>query len=213
MNHQTRLKVICLAGAFVTLANTAVYSSVIDTPDDSLMNIRSTVNNVSIVSTDTIIYQPGDVLHGYTPAADTVNVESNLRQAPTLALLKSMIVPGWGQMGNGRYIKATVYFGLDVWFIGAAMHYGRQASDLRKQYDMAGSIALRNEYYSLFLDRKDERNKFTWFAVIISFISMFDAYTDAHLSGFPKRSERGRFSLDVTTNNDGSRLAVVRLRF
>ena len=42
------------------------------------------------------------------------------------------------------------------------------------------SISDRNEYYDLYQDRKDERNKFTWFAVITAFVSMFDAYVDAH---------------------------------
>jgi hypothetical protein len=42
-----------------------------------------------------------------------------------------MLLPGWGQLGNRRYLKAILFAGLDAWFVGAAIHYGRQAREFR----------------------------------------------------------------------------------
>jgi hypothetical protein len=141
------------------------------------------------VDVDTVLYRPGYVLTPYTPVTDSVNLERHLFQKPTVALFKSALIPGWGQLGNRRYIKAVFFAGLDAWLVGSAIHYARQASDYRKKFEESADISDRNDHYDLYQDRKDERNKFTWFAVITAFVAMFDAYVDAHLSGFPRREQ------------------------
>ncbi|MDH4157430.1 MAG: DUF5683 domain-containing protein, partial [candidate division Zixibacteria bacterium] len=125
------------------------------------------------------------------------NFETRMLQKPTTALFKSMVIPGLGQLGNRRYIKALLFAGFDAWFIGSAIHYGGQAADFRERWAAAEDIEDANALYSLYEDRRDERNKFTWFAVIVTFISMFDAYVDAHLSGFPRADDGQNMSLEV----------------
>ncbi len=156
----------------------------------------------STIVVDTSLYQPGLIFEGYIHVSDTMNFEKHLIQNPTKGLFKSMLVPGWGQLGNKRTKKALVYFGLDVWFVGAAIHYGKQTSDFKAQYDAIDptDIDSRNIVHSLFMDRKDERNKFRWFAVIITFVSMFDAFADAHLSGFPNNETDSKLSFDIKAN-------------
>ena len=100
-----------------------------------------------------------------------------------------------------------------VWMIGAAIHYGRQASDFKSQFDATSDIDARRDLYGLYLDRKDERNKYTWFAVIVSFLSMFDAYVDAHLSGHPAEKHNLDLSLDVVPADDGTLLVSLSLEF
>ena len=124
-----------------------------------------------------------------------------------------MFVPGWGQVGNKRYIKAAVFFGLDVWFVGSAIHYGSKASDYKDQYDIALDLTTRNYYYSLYSDEKDQRNKYTWFAVIVSFISMFDAYVDAHLSGYPDKDKAQELNFDLRPHGRDGAMATVSFNF
>ncbi len=168
----------------------------------------STVDSTVVI--DTVLFRQTGLLAGYLPVTDTTNLERRLIQNPTVALFKSALIPGWGQWGNHEYIKAVIFFGLDAWCVGAAIHYGRQASDFREKYESSTIISQRNDYYDLYSDRKDERNKFTWFAVIVTFVSMFDAYVDAHLSGFPRlEGEHLRLQSYTGTRNDfGVRLSV-----
>jgi hypothetical protein len=189
-----------------------------DQPVDSSIQKDSSdttavINVEEPVLVDTVLYRPGELLSGYTAVTDQRNFETTLIQNPTLALFKSMVVPGWGQFGNRRYIKAVVYLGLDVWFIGAALHYREGATGYRDRYETAEDIALRNELYSLYLDRRDERNKFTWFAVIITFVSMFDAYADAHLSGFPSKEHSLGWQFDIDRKPDGKLSACLCFNF
>lgn len=144
-----------------------------------------------VIPVDTVLFSPGQVLTGYRAVTDSINRELSLGQRPMVAMFKSMVAPGWGQLGNKRYIKAFVYLGLEVWMVGGALHYNEQVSEFRRLFDATSTddISLRNDYYTLYKDRKDERSKYTWFAVIVAFVSMFDAYVDAHLSGFPRQDE------------------------
>ncbi len=165
------------------------------------------------VSVDTVLYRPGTLLTPYSPVTNPENLEKHLYQNPTAALFKSMLVPGLGQFGNRRYFKAVLFLGLDTWFVGSAIHYGRQAADFRDKFENETTIADRNEYYSLYEDRRDERNKFTWFAVIVTFVSMFDAYVDAHLSGFPQAAKSDAVSFDLQPTREGGLAACVSISF
>ena len=154
----------------------------------------------TIVIRDTILFDNQVVLENITPVTNPVIMENILTQKPTVALFKSMFIPGWGQLGNRRSIKAVFFLALDGWMVLSAMYYGNQASDFRKQYEAITDPALlsqKKDRYSLYLDRKDERNKFTWFAVIVTFFSMFDAYVDAHLSGYPDKENLDRVKIGL----------------
>ena len=182
-------------------------------PVDSLAFDSSLAD--SALHVDTILFAPGTELVAYGSVGDSLDREKQLRQKPMWALFKSMVVPGWGQIGNGRYIKAAVYFGLEAWMIGGAIHYRQQASDFRQLFDETprDAVSLRNDYYSLYRDRQDECNKYTWFAVIVAFFSMFDAYVDAHLSGFPRQGEDSDLTLQVMPTEKNGVTAALSLRF
>jgi len=174
---------------------------------------------------DTILFIQSHTLDPYTLVNDTTNYENRLTQNPTKALFKSMLIPGWGQYGNKKYFKAALYAALDVWLISNAIKYGNEAGDLFREYENAPTdsvtiggkhydkYGLKNEFYGLYENKKDSRNKYTWFAVIVSFISMFDAYVDAHLSGFPEKSKISNFDIDIQYNPESGVKAEVQLPF
>jgi len=177
-----------------------------ESPSDSLPADTS-------ITVDTVLYEPGDLLAAYSPVTNPVNLEKHLYQNPTVALFKSMLVPGLGQIGNRRYFKAAIFFGLDAWFVGSAIHYGRQAANFRSKYESDTTTTGRNAWYSLYDDRRDQRNKFTWFAVIVTFVSMFDAYVDAHLSGFPVADQHSAMSFEVQPYRERGIAASLALSF
>jgi hypothetical protein len=97
---------------------------------------------------------------------------------PTVTLLKSMAVPGWGQITNHRYIKAAVAIGLETWFIAGAVTEWRRADDALALF--RADPADLNHYYDYDF-HNGNKNDYLWALGVTVFISMFDAYVDAHL--------------------------------
>ena len=186
--------------------------------DDSLQVDSISDTTVSELRTDTTLYDPGNLLLRYSPVDDPTNFELRRTQNPTAALFKSMLVPGFGQAGNRKYFKAALFLGLDVWFVSSALKHGDDAAHFRDLFesttgDDAAAVASRREYYDQYQDERDQRNKYTWYAVIVTFVSMFDAYADAHLSGFPLRGDDNvTISLKPVDQRDAV-IASVRIKF
>ncbi|MCH8027508.1 MAG: hypothetical protein IID63_05230 [candidate division Zixibacteria bacterium] len=164
---------------------------------------------------DTVIYKPIGFETSALAVSDSIDYEKRLIQNPTVALVKSMLVPGLGQVGNRKYFKAAVVVGLQAWLISSAIDHGREASDFKEKFEMSFDTTERNILYDNFLNSKDQRNKFTWFAVIVTFVSMFDAFADAHLSGFPKDKKPGedKLSLNIKPLDKNGLYASVAVSF
>lgn len=150
------------------------------------VNAQELEDNVPVKIKDTTVFTDTLLLHGTSPVTSSIDHEKYLLQNPTGALFKSMVIPGWGQLGNRKYVKAAFFASFDVWMILKALDHKKKAADLRSQFESAIDVDIRNEYYNLYQQERTRRNKYTWYAVIISFFSMFDAYVDAHMSGHPR---------------------------
>ncbi|MCP4566921.1 MAG: hypothetical protein GY841_05005 [FCB group bacterium] len=120
--------------------------------------------------------------------------------SPTTALFKSVAFPGWGQYSNRKYFKAGFIFAVESWFIFKAVRDGRDASDWRDKWkstpDSLSSQKL--EYFNKYTKYRNQRNTNIWYTSIIIFLSMFDAFVDAHLDRFPaKVREPESIALDI----------------
>jgi hypothetical protein len=165
------------------------------------------------VSEDTVLYKPTQSVTLAGRVTNPVDLEKHLYQNPTVALFKSMLVPGLGQLGNRRYLKAAVVAGLEGWLIGMALHRGRQASDARDAYLAAEDYYERSQLYYEYDQVRKSRNKYAWFAGLTIFLSMFDAYVDAHLSGSPADKRNDKFSVGVAPDDRGGVSAVFSYNF
>lgn len=158
---------------------------------------------------DTVLYTPHVFVTDANAVTNPIDYEKRLTQQPTIGLLKSAVLPGWGQLGNRAYIKAGVFATLQAWFVLSAVHYGSAAADYRARWNDATDPSNRNDYYGLYQDHRDDRNKFTWFAVINSFVAMFDAFVDAHLSGSPDSRAEKELSFEIVPHaTDGARAVL-----
>jgi len=109
--------------------------------------------------------------------------------SPTKALFKSMFIPGWGQVSNKKYFKAGIIVALETTLIYHIVKYSdktSKAEDIYKSAPDSTKAVLFNKYS----DYKDMRNLNSWFLGTLVFLSMFDAFVDAHLSDFPKKNNR-----------------------
>jgi len=118
-----------------------------------------------------------------TSFADT----SLTRKSPMGALFRSVAFPGWGQFYNERYFKSLVIFGTETSFITlAAIEWRRRNEHKRKFEDLPQDHPNKSWEFEQFRFYEDRRNLFLWITAGIIFISMFDAYVDAHLYNFDK---------------------------
>jgi len=185
-----------------------------NTPEDSLnIDTIATVDSLISPSVDTLLFVPDQEVLPSANVTNPTNLEEHLYQQPTVALFKSMLVPGLGQYGNRRYTKALLFAGLESWFIVSSLHYASQASDARQSYLEAEDTNVRLDYYNLYDNKRTNRNKFAWYAGLTIFISMFDAYVDAHLSGSPTDPRNDDFSFDMKPADNGGVAAQLTYRF
>jgi len=160
-------------------------------PSDSIVTPPSACDTGAVdtmapesVSLNPILYQPGPdtvLMAAYRDRSE----ESGHKQSPTLTLFKSVVFPGWGQYSNGKYVKAGLVFAVESYFIYKAIYYGSKASDWRSKWKAAPDDQ-KYLYYNQYVDYRDTRNSFYWYTGLTIFLSMFDAYVDAHLRNFPK---------------------------
>lgn len=103
---------------------------------------------------------------------------------PTGALLRSALVPGWGQIYNRSYIKAGIYGGVEIFLLYRARQNWRQMDFHQSNFTNTDDPAYKAEQFNLYIQKRDDRNIYLWFTGLTIFISMFDAYVDAHLANF-----------------------------
>ena len=185
-----------------------------ETVDDSTKTEPESADSLAPSQpTEVIMFAPEKSLREFLDVSDSTNTEARLIQNPTAALFKSLVIPGWGQVGNRSYFKAVFYGGLECLLVGAALNYRSQSNDAWDDYSNATDSLERNRLYNIYDDRKTKRNRYTWFAALTIFISMFDAYVDAHLSGFPLKGESQAIELEIGPTPAYTVGASVKLSF
>ena len=87
-------------------------------------------------------------------------------KSPAGAVLRSAILPGWGQFYNESYIKAGVALALNGALVGAILYYN-------DQWQSEQNVNFRNK-----------RDTYIWIWGVTYLLTLFDAYVDANLHGF-----------------------------
>jgi hypothetical protein len=103
-----------------------------------------------------------------------------MSKSPWGAVLRSAILPGWGQIYNGSYLKAPI-----IWGIAAALIYGwiQDNNDYKFYRDLY--VTVPNNLYKTRRDfYRDRRDMFTIYLGLTYFLNLVDAYVDAHLFDF-----------------------------
>ena len=109
---------------------------------------------------------------------------SMARKTPKKAVVYS-IIPGGGQLYNGKKIKGALMFGTQFWML-------YQFQKNRSAYNLwdDGSYMKPKEYY------RDNRNKYAGYSTFVYIYNLADALVDSHLSDFDEKDEK----VDKTQN-------------
>lgn len=110
-----------------------------------------------------------------TSTAEAVWDSSAGAASPRSALVRSLLIPGWGQWHNGRRLKATLVLGATC-VLGAATAYEN------RQVRNASTESDRTAY-------RHGRNTLAIWLIGTILYSMADSYVDAHLSGFDEEMQ------------------------
>ncbi len=103
-------------------------------------------------------------------AADSLENKS-----PKGAMIRSLLLPGWGQFYNGKWFKGVLIAGTEIGCVVNAAVMNRlaqQAADENERF-----------YY------KDSRNLSYWVLAGTILFGAADAYVDAHLANFDESPE------------------------
>jgi len=104
------------------------------------------------------------------PAESPDSVEVEITKSPRGAMLRSLVVPGWGQFYNGKWFKGILIGGTEIGLIANAV--------IQNQYAVQAETELEKEFY------QENRSLSIWWLGAAILYSITDAFVDAHLYNF-----------------------------
>jgi len=106
-----------------------------------------------------------------TVHADSVWRAPSVPVHPSKAMLHSLAVPGWGQMDNGKKLKAALFFAAEAVCIGGFIYMNH-----RVENDDVSDWERDN--------LRTDRNTFLIYWMASKLFGIMDAYVDAQLAEF-----------------------------
>ncbi|MBN2354971.1 hypothetical protein JXO59_02600 [candidate division KSB1 bacterium] len=119
------------------------------------------------------------IVSGSDSVIDSIRIE---KKSPTGAMLRSMVLPGWGQFYNNKPWKALLVAGSEIGLTVNIVLQNQWAQDAKTANDRAFYV--------------NNRNLAIWYLAALILYSMADAYVDAHLFDF---DESPNLSISPTT--------------
>jgi Family of unknown function (DUF5683) len=129
---------------------------------------------------------------------DTSSINSRLLQDSTFvmqkspwgAVLRSAIIPGWGQFYNQSYLTIPVIWGLSAWFIYNYNFNNKEYKLYKNLYIQTPSTNLESSAYKNNRDfYRDQRDLFAIYFGLTYFLNLVDAYVDAELFDFSVKQD------------------------
>ena len=121
--------------------------------------------------------------------ADTVRARTRRGrfETPRWVMLRSLAVPGWGQLHNGSWLKAAVLGGGEIWLLAGMVEDDRRIRQLRTEAELA-LAGGDDERYNTAVDAYNSRlERFVsrqWLLGGLLVYALMDAYVDAHFRDF-----------------------------
>jgi hypothetical protein len=99
-------------------------------------------------------------------------------------VLRSLVYPGWGQLHNGKSLKALAVFVSEGALLGMIYTEARAASRAYDKHLAESDVERAAELYSEYEKHFERQESFTWWTVGLVLFSLADAYVDANLVTF-----------------------------
>ena len=122
----------------------------------------------SVRSADELL-SPRTIRPSVEPTAAS-GLQAGGRLSPRAILVRSAVVPGWGQAASGNWVKALLFAGAGAGWLTSAVVEGSRVADAPTPQEHEDRAARRNTRVLLYL--------------VTATVSAVDAYVDAHLQDF-----------------------------
>ena len=117
-------------------------------------------------------------------------------------MIRSAILPGWGQVYNNKFLKALVYMGGEVYFAIKYIELDDELKNLRIDFEKTGQVLINQKDLE---DKEHERNGWGWLFTAGYLLAIGDAFVDAHLYGLNGNND---ISVGVGSGVDRSSLML-----
>ncbi|HET7226194.1 MAG TPA: DUF5683 domain-containing protein [Candidatus Eisenbacteria bacterium] len=112
---------------------------------------------------------------------------------PRWVMLRSLVVPGWGQASNGSWTKAVILGSGEIALATAALADNRELDRLREQIDVGtGDLDTQNALIDRYNHRLNLLNTHEWLLGGVIVYALVDAYVDANFKHFRAEFETDR---------------------
>jgi len=110
--------------------------------------------------------------------------KKSVPRSPNGAMIRSLIIPGWGQWYNQKKLKAVVVFGTETGILINSIYLN--------QMTQKSTTTAEREFYL------NNRNLSNWWLVGVLLFSVADAFVDAQLSDFDESPELASLTMQPT---------------
>jgi hypothetical protein len=131
--------------------------------------------------------------------------------APRWVMLRSLALPGWGQLHNGSWLKAVLLGGGEVALIAGIVQDNGSLDGLRAAAERArveSDDATYNAAVQAYNDRLDRMTSREWLLGAVVVYALADAFVDAHFRDFRIEFEYDPALPGGTPGAGGARLAA-----
>jgi len=117
------------------------------------------------------------------------------KKKPLKAAALSLLIPGGGQFYNESYWKSSGVFLLESYVIGLATYHHLKAEDYYQKYAQTENPENYGKYLEYYNKRQSD---FFWVGTVV-FLSMIDAFVDAHLFDFETKKKKIHLKFEENT--------------
>ncbi len=145
-------------------------------PDSNLIEIRSNPRT-----------RHGMAFQSDSVRAARLSAPPRWSEQPRWVMMRSLVVPGWGQLHNHAYFKAVLVAGGEGTLIGALISDHRELIRLeRAAHDAqnSGSATEAQDAVNAYNARLDRFVSRQWLLAGVTVYALLDAYVDAHFKNF-----------------------------
>lgn len=120
--------------------------------------------------------------------------KDDIPKSPKGAMIRSVLIPGWGQWYNNKKLKALVVFGAETGVLINSIYLN--------QLKQKSTTDWEREYYI------NNRNLSNWWLVGIVLFSIADSFVDAHLSDFDESPDLSMMNIQPLCDKSGPGVLV-----
>ena len=103
-----------------------------------------------------------------------------MHKSPWGAVLRSAVIPGFGQFYNESYWKIPVIWGVGALLVSGWVYNNNLYTENKDLYSGTGQTIYqyRRDFY------RNQRDNFSIYLVVLYVLNLVDAYVDAHMYDF-----------------------------